>query len=548
MRRASLPSLLLASSMLVCSVSAFAAPAPVPPAAVPPAQTDSVTTTGNLTLNGKSIAYHAVAGTLLVHGRKYDDSKTVLTQRGDLDKTALAESDSKKDGKDSAQPPVASIFYTAYFRDGTTAAKRPIIFFYNGGPGSATVWLHMGSFGPYRVSTPGEGHQPPPPYSLIPNPQSLLDVADLVFIDAPGSGYSRIGGDKAKKEFYGIDGDAAAFTHFIMGFLEKYQRFDSPRYLFGESYGTLRSAIVANELEQAEGIDLNGVILLSQILSYDNNADTPQFNPGNDLPYVLSLPTYAATAWYHHRLPNQPAELGPFLKEVEHFASTDYLLALQEGSLLAPERKQAIAEKLHLYTGLPVAYLLRADLRVNGGMFTHQLNATDDITTGRLDTRFAGPSIDPMSKEAEYDPQSSALSSAYISSFNAYARNTLHYGQGVPYRVFAPGANEHWDTHHSVPLPGGQDASITPNVMPDLAMALKTNPTLKIMLNSGVFDLATPYYQAQHELHHLPIPAKLQSNISTYTYPTGHMVYVDAKALQTLHDNVSHFIAATSTH
>ncbi|TPW35772.1 S10 family peptidase [Oecophyllibacter saccharovorans] len=540
--------LLFSSALTLCAVPAFAMPVANNSGETAHPQPDSVTTTGTLKVNGKAIAYHAVAGTLLVHGRKYDDSRVVLKQRGDLSATSGPEQNTpgkaSKDGKENG--PIASMFYTAYFRDNANTRTRPLVFLYNGGPGSASVWLQMGSFGPWRVSTPGVEHQPPPPYALIANPQSLLDVADLVFIDAPGTGYSRIGGKKAEKEFYGIDGDAAAFTHFIMAFLAKYHRFESPRYLFGESYGTLRSALVANELEQEEGIDLNGVILLSQILSYDNNADTPQFNPGNDEPYVLSLPTYAATAWYHHRLPQRPDQLAPFLREVEQFASTDYLLALQEGSLLPEPRKRTIAERLHHYTGLPAAYLLRANLRVNGGMFTHQLEAAEDTTTGRLDTRFAGPSLDPMSKEAEYDPQSSALSSAYLSSFNAYVRNTLHYGGEVPYRVFAPGANEHWDTHHSVPLPGGEDASITPNVMPDLAMAMKTNPTLKIMLNSGLFDLATPYYQAQHELHHLPIPDRLQANISTYQYPTGHMVYVDAKSLQALHDNVAAFIAATT--
>lgn len=513
------------------------------PVAALTAPTDSVST-GTLKLGKQLIPYHTVAGTLLIHGQHYDDSHDVLKQRHELPEST----GEHKDDSTTKAPPVASMFYTAYFRDVASTEKRPVIFFYNGGPGSASVWLHMGSFGPLRVSTPGDTHLPAPPYSLINNQQSLLDIADLVFIDAPGTGFSRINGTDAQKEFYSLDGDAAAFTHFITQFLARYHRFNSPRYLFGESYGTLRSAVVANKLAQDESLDLNGIILLSQIFSYDNDPDGVTLHPGMDLPYVLALPTYAATAWYHHSLPEQPKELKTFLKEVEHFASTDYLLALQQGSDLSDADKQKIAETLHRYTGISTAYILRANLRLSGGMFEHELLQDRGLTTGRLDTRYSSPSIDPLGKEPLYDAQSSALSSAYLSLFNDYIRRDLHYGAETPYLSISYDANNNWDTHHDIPLPGGQHASTTPNVMPDLAMALKTNPNLKVMLNGGYYDMATPYYQGVYEMKHLPIPASLQKNISFYQYPVGHMVYVDQQTLQQLHDNVAAFIQNSVSH
>ncbi|GBD55591.1 S10 family peptidase [Gluconobacter wancherniae] len=520
--------LLLGATMFVTPVLAAATPAvsPVPNA-------DSVTT-GSVTVGGTAIPYHAVAGTILVHGSNYNDSAEVISSRG-------TKIDTSKD-EDAKNPPVASMFYTAYFKQGVPSNKRPITFIYNGGPGSASVWLHMGSFGPVRVNTPGDQHLAAAPYPLINNPQSLMDVSDVVFIDAPGTGFSRIAGKDAGKEFLGVDGDAEAFTHFIAQFLAKYHRYNSPKYLFGESYGTMRSAVVINNLEQDESIDFNGVILLSQILNYDNSDDGPQFNAGMDAPYILALPTYAATAWYHHCLPQQHPDLKAFLKEVEQFASTDYTLALQQGADLPEAKKQEIANRLHDYTGLPVDYILRADLRVNGGEFDQQLQAKTGNATGRLDTRFSSPTIDPMSQEVDYDPQSTAISSAYVSTFNEYVRSTLKYGTDENYRLSNP--QGHWDSHHRQPGGGYQPKGV-PNVMTDLAMAIKTNPNLHVMLNAGYFDLATPYYEGIYEMKHLPIPANLQKNIEYAQYQSGHMVYVDPNTLQQLHDNVAAFIRKT---
>jgi len=280
------------------------------------------------------------------------------------------------------------------------------------------------------------------------------------------------------------------------------------------------------------------VILLSQILNFDTSIDGPETNPGIDVPYVVALPTFAATAFYHHRLPQQPAALEPFLREVEQFALNDYAQALMAGSRLDDARKQAVAEKLHQYTGLPVAYLLKADLRVTGGMFEQQLQSDGGVTTGRLDGRFSGPSLDPLSKDSEYDPQSSAISAAYVAAFNDYVRKQLKYGDGQQYRLFA--SIDNWDFRR----PGG-DGERPINVMPDLAKAMKTNPNLRVSLHGGYYDLATPYFAADYEMRHLPIPASLQKNISYEWYPSGHMVYAHEDSLKKLHDNVARFIGET---
>ncbi|HUH30524.1 MAG TPA: peptidase S10 [Rhodanobacter sp.] len=489
-------------------------------------QPQTSTTEGSVSVEGKRVDYRATAGTLVLHG-----------------------------SGDKEDEPQVSMFYVAYIKKGVDANKRPITFVYNGGPGSATVWLHMGAFGPRRVVTNDDTHTPAAPYQLVNNDYSLLDASDVVFIDAPGAGFSRLianDTDKAKRDeqlkerkkaIYGVDGDGHAFAQFITQFLSRYGRWNSPKYLFGESYGTTRSAVVANILTNEDSVDLNGVILLSQILSFDTSIDGPEFNPGIDLPYALGLPTYAATAFYHHKLPQQPAALEPFLREVEAYALGPYAQALMAGSRLGAAQKQTVAEKLHEYTGLPVAYLLKADLRVSGGMFEHELQAGTTTTTGRLDTRFSGPSIDPLGKSSEYDPQSSAISSAYVAAFNDYVRRDLKFGQDRHYRLFAD--IKHWDFSHKQPGAHGEALQSSTNVMPDLALAMKTDPNLKVYVNGGYYDLATPYFAADYEDHHLPIPASLEGNISYSWYPSGHMVYAHEPSLKLLHDNVARFIGAT---
>lgn len=504
-----------------------------------PFKAEAITSNGSVTIGGHAIAYQAIAGTLIVHPKGWDD----VPRDPSAEK---APPGNAEEGSEARNPSAeASMFYVAYFKSG--GGSRPVTFFYNGGPGSSTMWLHLGAFGPRRIITSTDAHTPAAPYSLVNNGSSLLDATDLVFIDAPGTGFSRIAGKDKEKAFFGVDADAYAFSEFISQFLSKYGRWNSPKYLFGESYGTPRSAVVVNQLEADRSIDVNGVILLSQILNYDLSPERPTSNPGIDLPYETVLPTYAATAWYHHKLPGEHQNLEALLAEVEQFAMGDYARALAAGSTLGASERATVVAKLHEYTGLPVDYILKADLRIDGGEFRQNLQADGGLTTGRLDSRFSGPDIDPLSQRAEYDPQSAALSSAYVSAFNEYARKDLHYGVD---KIFKPSIRTFrtWNFAHQ--LPGQGEAPISArqgfNVMPDLANAMKLNPNLKIQLNAGYFDLATPFYQGLYEMHHLQIPQNLQANIEYRFYESGHMVYAKDASLRQLHDNVADFIRRTS--
>ncbi len=495
---------------------------------------------GSVTVGGQRIDYDAYVGNLVVHPKGWDD----VPQNAPPD-------------EDKNPSPEASMFYVAYFKSsgenakkGTTgsersSSERPITFVYNGGPGSASVWLHMGAWGPRRVVTADDTHTPAAPYSMANNAYSLLDASDVVFIDAPGAGFSRIAGKDRDKAFYGVDADAQAFANFIVQFLTKYGRWNSPKYLFGESYGTTRSAALIAVLESERAIDFNGVILLSQILNFDNSPDQPELNPGMDLPYQLALPSMAATAWYHHKLPNQSAQLQPLLQEVEAWAMGDYARALSQGAALSAEQRTATAGKLHDYTGLPVDYILKANLRVNGPEFEQTLQLDTDTTTGRLDARFSGPVIDPLSKEPDYDPMISAFGSAYVSVFNDYVRKDLKYDADRQFRLFAD--IKEWEFRHTPPggSPGQQEQQT--NVMPDLAMAMKLNPGLHVMLNGGYFDIGTPFYGAMYEMQHLTIPASLQQNIEYAFYNSGHMVYAHEDALKEMHTKVADFIHRTSS-
>ncbi len=465
---------------------------------------------GSVNVEGKKIAYQAVAGTLVL--------------------------------KDKDEKPTISMSYTAYFKDDAEdRAERPLTFVYNGGPGSATVWLHMGAWGPRRVFL-NDTAATRAPYKTVNNDYSLLDASDLVFIDAPGTGFGKIitkdmGGTGKKEDFYGIDQDAKAFAHFITNFLSEFNRWNSPKYLFGESYGTFRSAVVANVLQNEDQVELNGIILLSQLLTYGNMTEGAGENPGNDQSYKLILPSYTATAWYHQKLPEQPEKLEPLLKEVENFALTDYALALNKGSEIDSTTFNNIARKLHQYTGLPVNYIKKANLRVSGPQFEQTLLGKDNRITGRLDSRFTGAAVDPLNEYAEYDPMTSYIGSAFTSTFNNYVRQQLNFGDGMKYKIF--GKVRPWKFQRE------EGFGIFPNVMNDLAQVMIHNPNLKVMLNMGYFDLGTPYFEGIYEMHHLPMPASLQKNIEYQKYYSGHMVYLHPDSLKLLHDKVAEFINST---
>lgn len=536
---------------MVLPASACAAPAPVvQPAASPPSSSTPPSTppspsraelraeaaaallapsrhdsVGTVDAGGTRIAYKAVAGTLVVHPAKWSDAPQ------------------EKDSKNPTA--VASMSYVAYFAAGANVAARPITFLFNGGPGSSSMWLHIGAFGPRRVVAADLAAGSAPPYAIVDNGQSLLDASDLVFVDAPGTGFGRIAGKDAAKAFYGVDQDVHAFASFIMQFVTQFGRWPSPKYLFGESYGTPRAAALVHVLQERYGMNFNGVIMLSQILNYTLSIDGPSFNPGVDLPYELALPSFAAAAWYHHRLPgDRPSQLEPLLREVERFAMTDYAAALARGSELDDAARRTIAAALHRYTGLPEAYILKANLRVDGGEFEQALQQEADATTGRFDARYTGPSFDPLGQRAEYDPLAASLRPAYVAALNDYVRSTLGYGTGEAYKADID-VDRDWDWRHRPP--GADQRLAGPlNVMPDLAAAMTANPRLAVMVNGGHFDLATPYYQGWYEMHHLPIRPALAANIEYRYYPAGHMVYVNLPSLEALHDSVARFIRRTA--
>ena len=492
------------------------------------------TTQGTIDAGGQHIAYIAIAGTITVGATDTDDAQLGPDGKP-LPGSQLALA-APKEPADAA--PVAHMFYVAYFKTGANVEDRPITFFYNGGPGSSTMWLHMGSLGPKYVETAGDTHLPGAPYKLIDNTDSLLDVSDEVFIDMPGTGFGRLAGKDANKAFWGVDQDAEAFARFIARFLVKFGRWNSPKFLFGESYGTTRSAVLADILENEKNVDLNGVMLLGQIFDFSIATGPPR--PGVDLPYELALPTYAATAWYHKKLSPQPAALDPFLKEVEDFATGEYMHALAQGNALSDAEKQQVAAKLHEYTGLSVDYILKADLRVTAGEFEKTFDDPEGMTTGRYDTRFLGPTLDPLSEASQYDPQSAAISSAYFSLVNLYLRQNLKYGAGETYLPSALFDGFRWNMTRTGGNGFGNARGL--NVGADLAEAIKTNPRLKVMVNDGYYDLATPFFAAEYEEAHLPIPASLTKNIEYDWYEAGHMAYIRDECRKLLHDRVAAFI------
>lgn len=474
-------------------------------------------TYNTVTIDCKAIRYKAVAGTIVL--------------------------------KNTKDTPTVSMFYTAYFKEGEKdAAQRPITYLFNGGPGSATVWLHIGAFGPQRVFLNETGYTTAP-YKTVNNDYSILDASDLVFIDAPATGFSRIitkemGGAGKPKDFFNAHGDANAFADFIEQFLSEFNRWNSPQYLFGESYGTYRSAIVSDILLD-KGINLNGVMLLSQVLNIENLIDNPFADQGNELKFQLAVPSFAAVAWYHKALPYQPEKLEPFLKEVEQFAMNDYALALNKGSVLDTITFNRIAGKLHAYTGLSEEYIKRANLRIGGQQFAHEILNKIGKITGRLDARYLGDAIHPLGENISYDALDAFIVAPYMGTFNNYVRNELKYGMGQTYYMAGIGVFGQWDFKYKIPDATNALANIYPNVMPALTHAMIFNPTMKVMVNSGYFDLGTPYYEGIYEMQHLHIPHSLQKNIEFNFYHCGHMVYLEHQSLVALHDNVVKFINKT---
>jgi carboxypeptidase C (cathepsin A) len=441
--------------------------------------------------------------------------------------------------KDAKGEPTGSMFYVAYTRsDVDDLSRRPVAFFYNGGPGSSTIWLHMGAFGPKRVATVDAAPTPPAPYRLVDNEDTLLSVTDEVFIDAMGTGFSHALGKAENKDFWGVDQDVAAFAQFITTYITENNRWNSPKFLIGESYGTFRSVALGNYLQSHDNLDLNGIVLISSVL----DLGTISFYPGEDLAYILYVPSYAATACYH-KVMNCPSDLDGFLQQARQFAETDYSDALMKGSNLSQSERESVANKLSQFTGLSEDYILKADLRVSLPQFMQELQRAKGLTTGRLDSRFSGFSDDPLAEYAFSDPQSSALSSAYTAAFNQYIREELKFGQGMTYHPSANFDGANWDWKHAGG--GGYGFPGSPNVEPDLTEALISNPNLRVEVENGIYDLATPFFETEYTMDHLDLPANLRSHVQLKYYDAGHMMYVAEQPHAKLKANVSAFIQNT---
>jgi carboxypeptidase C (cathepsin A) len=443
--------------------------------------------------------------------------------------------------RDDADKPIASIGYTAYVREGVAdRARRPIVFAFNGGPGSSSVWLHMGVLGPKRVVAVDADVTPPAPYPVVDNEFGVLDVADLVMIDPVGTGISRAVGDKKDEDFWGVDADIDSIGRFVLQYVGANGRWNSPKYLLGESYGTTRAAGLVHWLQTRGTMAFNGVVLVSVAL--DVEALFAGI-PGNERPYPLFLPAFALTALKHGMLPGGDRPRDALLAEVRAFASGPYLAALFKGDALPEAERDAIAAKLHEYTGLSVDYLKAANLRVSESMFNHELLKAQRRTVARLDSRFTGVTIDPLVKEAEYDPQSTAISSAYASAFNAWWRDGLQFGAGRHYRPMNGEVFGKWKWDHKV----GDERQPFVNTGVDLARAMVDNPGLRVMTMNGVYDLATPFSATEYMIDHLGLPPAFRSHVSHRYYEAGHMMYVNPDALAAMKRDLDAFIAATTT-
>ena len=436
--------------------------------------------------------------------------------------------------KNAKGQPDVSMFYTAYTKDGADPATRPVTFFYNGGPGGSSVWQRMAAFGPVRVLVPPPGQSVRAPYRVVDNEYSLLDVTDEVYVDAPGTGFSRLLPSGKPTDAYGVDADAAAFAQFIRLYCSQYGRWNAPKYLFGESYGTIRSAAVARLMENGFGqaIDLNGVVLMSSALNVDLLWDDAMVG-GNDWPFVLFLPTEAATAWYYHRVADRSTDLPTFLSRVERFALTDYLTALAEGDALPPDRREAIVAQLSAYTGLSPATIRAANLRIAPGRFRSELLRDQGKMVGYMDARYSG--YDPVGNREEpgWDTSDLATTPQVQAVFNDYIRERLDYKTDLEYLTLIDVLSE-WSWKHQTDLGGTAALLRPPNTIVDLSEAMAENPSMRVFAAMGYYDFSTPYFQQQYDFAHLHLPPDLRRNLTIEHYEAGHMPYIDTAALAKL--------------
>lgn len=463
----------------------------------------------SVTINGKAMNYTATTGTLVL----------------------------KEETDKEGEKPKASIFFVAYTLDDVEdTSKRPVTFSFNGGPGSSSVWLHLGVLGPRRVKPDEHGNPPQPPYQLTNNEFSILDKTDLVFIDPVSTGFSRAVPGEEAKQFHGFQKDIESVGNFILLYLGRYQRWRSPKFLIGESYGTTRACGLSGYLQDKRGMYLNGIMLVSVVLNFQ----TIRFAAGNDLPYILFLPTYTATAYWHNRLDQLETDtedsFEKILEDVRDFALGDYTLALMQGSNLSDRKRQAIVKKLATYTGLSTDYIEKTDLRIKINRFCKELLRDEGETVGRFDSRFKGIDRDSAGENYEYDPSSAVIQGAYTATLNDYVRGDLKFESDLPYEILS-GRVHPWNY-------GGHQNEYV-NVADTLRKAMTTNPALKVYVANGYFDLATPFLASEYTFTHLGLDKSLQDNITMAYYGAGHMMYVDMDELKKMKADMDAYLDAT---
>jgi carboxypeptidase C (cathepsin A) len=440
--------------------------------------------------------------------------------------------------KDENNKPIALFGFTAYFKE-NPEKNRPIIFAYNGGPGSSSYWLHMGIMGPKRIVVDDPNYNQPAPYQLVNNEFSILDVADVVMMDPVGTGLSVPIGESTGKDFWGVDQDIRSVSLFIMQFLKEYDRLNSPKYILGESYGTFRNAGVMNYL-LGSGYGLNGVIMVSAVF----DLRTLFFVPNEDMSYVVYLPTMAATSWYYDKVANKGKDLPSFVQEVREFTENEYMPALFKGNTLTIAERTQITGKLQEYTGVSSEIWERADLKLMAGEYFQELLRKEGKTVGRLDSRYSGINKDPMSMDSFTDPQSDAISPAYTMGFLDYFHGALNVSKELNYSTSAyskEGFN--WDWKHKGTDSWGADASVT--TLPDMENALSKDPNVKILIMNGYYDLATVFYGVEHSIAHLNIPKSASDRIIMTYYEAGHMMYTDLPSAKLFREDLKKFIQDT---
>jgi carboxypeptidase C (cathepsin A) len=454
-------------------------------------------TTHSLTLGAKTLNYAATAGTLTL--------------------------------RDEEEKPTAHIFFVAYTKTSAEPPRRrPITFAFNGGPGSSAVWLHLGAFGPRRVDLADSGKETAPPYHLVDNEATLLDRTDLVFIDPVSTGFSRAVNPEQAKHFHSTDGDLQSIATFIRLYLTRFERWDSPKFLAGESYGTTRAAALANLLQDQQGIYLNGIILLSVAFNFQ----TISFDDGNDLPYTLFLPSYAATAWYHKRLPPElQADFSKTLEEVEQFAVGEYSVALLRDGSLPTEARENVARKVARYTGLTPEFVLGSNLRVEATRFRRELLRDKDLSVGRYDSRYKGVEHNGVAENPEFDASYIVVQAPFTALINAYFREKLKYESELDYRILT-GKVQPWDY-------GARNHYL--NTGPSLRQAMAKNPGLRVFVASGLYDLATPFYATRYTFNHLGLNAAQRGRVTLSNYPAGHMMYTEKESRQKLKADLMRF-------